>query len=54
MEEVLELAELADRQKTADEREIESLRRALRQLQRPRGQRPHDEGSHEPNPSDPQ
>jgi methyl-accepting chemotaxis protein len=35
MEEVLELAELAERQKTADEQEIESLRRALRQLQRP-------------------
>ena len=39
MEEVLELAELAERQKTADEQEIESLRRALRQLQRPGGQR---------------
>jgi len=35
MEEVMELAELAERQKTADEQEIESLRRALRQLQRP-------------------
>ena len=40
MEEVLELAELAERQKTADEQEIESLRRALRQLQRPGGPRP--------------
>ena len=37
MEEVLELVELAERQKLADEQEIESLRRALRQLQRPRG-----------------
>jgi len=37
MEEVLELAEQAERQKTADEQEIESLRRALRQLQRPGG-----------------
>jgi predicted RNase H-like nuclease (RuvC/YqgF family) len=36
MEEVLETVELAERQKTADEQEIESLRRALRQLQRPR------------------
>ena len=36
MEEALELVELAERQKIADEREIESLRRALRQLQRPR------------------
>jgi hypothetical protein len=32
MEEVLELVELAERQKLADEREIESLRRALRQF----------------------
>jgi uncharacterized protein Yka (UPF0111/DUF47 family) len=36
MEEVLETLELAERQKTADEQEIDSLRRALRQLQRPR------------------
>lgn len=40
MDEVLELVELAERQKLADEQEIESLRRALRQLQRPRGSRP--------------
>jgi len=39
MEEVLELAELAERQKTAYEQDIESLRRALRQLQRPGGPR---------------
>jgi hypothetical protein len=39
MEEVLELVELAERQKLADEREIESLLRALRQLQS-RGGRP--------------
>lgn len=39
MEEVLELVELAERQKLADEREIESLRRALRGLHdRPREQ----------------
>jgi hypothetical protein len=37
MEEVLELIELAERQKSADEREIESLRRALRKIQQPRG-----------------
>ena len=37
MEEVLELVELAERQKSADEREIESLRRALRKIQQPRG-----------------
>ena len=37
MDEALELVELAERQKIADEHEIESLRRALRQLQRPRG-----------------
>jgi hypothetical protein len=36
MEEVLETLELAERQKDADEREIESLRRALRQMSRPR------------------
>ena len=36
MEGVLETLEIAERQKTADEREIESLRRALRQFQRPR------------------
>jgi hypothetical protein len=37
MEEVLETLELAERQKDADEREIETLRRSLRQLQpRPR------------------
>jgi hypothetical protein len=36
MEEILELIELAERQKIADEREIEELRRALRRLQPPR------------------
>jgi predicted RNase H-like nuclease (RuvC/YqgF family) len=39
MEDVLELAELAERQKTGDEQEIETLRRSLRQLQRPGGPR---------------
>lgn len=43
MEEALELVELAERQKLADEQELDSLRRALRQLQRPRSQRPHDD-----------
>lgn len=42
MEEVLETLELAERQKNADEQEIETLRRGLRQLQRPR------EGGHYP------
>ena len=37
MEEVLELIDVAERQKLTDEREIESLRRALRQLQSRRG-----------------
>jgi hypothetical protein len=37
MEELLEMLELFERQSLADEREIDSLRRALRQLQRPRG-----------------
>jgi hypothetical protein len=36
MEEVLEVLELFERQKNADEREIESLRRAVRQMHRPR------------------
>jgi hypothetical protein len=36
MEEVLETLEFAERQKDADEREIESLRRSLRHLHRPR------------------
>ena len=36
MEELLETLELAERQKDADEQEIESLRRALRNLHRPR------------------
>ena len=42
MEEVLETLELAERQKNADEQEIETLRRGLRQLHRPRegGQHP--------------
>lgn len=35
MEEVLETLELAERQKIDDEREIDSLQRALRQLHRP-------------------
>lgn len=42
MEEVLEMLEMFERQKNADEREIDSLRRALRQIQRPR------EGGHHP------
>jgi hypothetical protein len=36
MDEVLETVELAERQKIADEHEIESLRRSLRHLQNPR------------------
>ena len=44
MEDVLELVELAERQKLADEREIDSLRRALRKIQAPR------EKSREPSP----
>jgi predicted RNase H-like nuclease (RuvC/YqgF family) len=42
MEEVLETLELAERQKIADEQEIENLRRGLRHMQRPSdgGQRP--------------
>ena len=36
MEEVLETLEYAERQKTADEQEIESLRRMLKHMHRPR------------------
>ena len=39
MEDVLELVELAERQKLTDERAIDSLRRLLHQLQQPRGGR---------------
>jgi hypothetical protein len=39
MEEVLRLVEAAEHQKFADEREIESLRRALHKLQPPRRER---------------
>jgi hypothetical protein len=47
MEEVLETLELAEVQKSADEREIQSLRNALRQFERPRGGEPrHEQGSH--------
>lgn len=38
LEEILELVELAERQKLADEREIDELRRALRRIQPPRHQ----------------
>jgi vacuolar-type H+-ATPase subunit I/STV1 len=41
MEEVLETLELAERQKIADEQEIETLRRGLRQLHQPRDRGPH-------------
>jgi hypothetical protein len=39
MEEVLELVELAERQKIADEREIDVLRRQLHRLHQPRERR---------------
>jgi tRNA C32,U32 (ribose-2'-O)-methylase TrmJ len=43
MDELLEMLEMFERQKNADEREIDSLRRALRQMHRPRdaGHHPH-------------
>jgi hypothetical protein len=48
MEEILETLELAEIQKTADEREIRSLREALRQFDRrapePRRERPEEQG----------
>jgi len=39
-DEILELVEVAERQKLADEREIDELRRALRRIQPPRQQPP--------------
>jgi hypothetical protein len=42
MEEVLEMLEMFERQQNVDEREIESLRRAVRQIHRPR-----DSGQHQ-------
>ena len=45
MEEVLRLVELAERQKFADERELESLRRALHKLQPPHRERRDQGGS---------
>jgi hypothetical protein len=41
LDEILELVEIAERQKLADEREIEELRRALRRIQPPRHQPQH-------------
>jgi hypothetical protein len=41
MDEVLETLELAERQKTADEQELETLRRGLHKLHRPRENGPH-------------
>jgi len=51
LDEILELVELAERQKLADEREIDELRRALRRIQPPRFQQqaprgPRHEDSH--------
>jgi hypothetical protein len=48
MEGVLETLELAERQKTADEQEIDSLRRSMRNLQRPRDNRPSPRPSERP------
>jgi hypothetical protein len=47
MDEVLEILEEAERQKTADEREIESLHQALRRFQRPAGEIPRGPSSRE-------
>jgi hypothetical protein len=41
LDEILELVEVAERQKLADEREIDELRRALRRIQPPRQQPQH-------------
>lgn len=44
MEDVQEMLEQFERQASADEREIESLRRALRHMQRPRDAGQHSHG----------
>lgn len=44
MEDVQEMLEQFERQASADEREIESLRRALRHMQRPRDTGQHSHG----------
>ncbi len=48
IDEILELVEVAERQKLADERELDNLRRALRRIQPPRQSHGHDNprGSH--------
>ncbi len=46
MDGVLETLELAERQKNADEHEIDSLRRALRQVHRPREKSAHHPQEH--------
>jgi len=50
MDEVLELVEIAERQKIADERELEELRRALRRIQPQRTPPPHHPHHHQPPP----
>jgi hypothetical protein len=68
MEEVLRLVQVAEGQKNDDERELESLRRALRRIQPPRGEpererrpeprrereqpRPEEPSREEPNPEE--
>ena len=52
LDEVLELVEVAERQKVADEREIDELRRALRRIQPPRRE-PSPPPRREPLPSRP-
>jgi len=50
MDEVLELVEIAERQKIADERELEEFRRALRRIQPQRQQPPPHYQSQRPQP----
>ncbi len=58
MDEVLELVEIAERQKIADERELDELRRALRRIQPQRQQQQqqphHHPHHHQPPPQRPQ
>jgi hypothetical protein len=52
LDEILELVELAERQKLADERELDELRRALRRIQVPRHQMPPPQQQREPRRDD--
>lgn len=53
LDEVLELVEVAERQKLADERELDELRRALRRIQPPRREMPQQQSRPQPRRDEP-